>query len=77
MPFIAKYVSVQWNFVNNFCLSEFDYLRNPSQGLYSLLNYRLLDTLFFLNQEKGVSPSARFIRTDKRIQAPFHIGNLS
>ena len=70
--FIAKYVSVQWNFVNNFCLTELDYLRSPSHGRYNLLSYRLLDTPFFFNPVKGVRPSACFIKTDKRIQAPFN-----
>jgi len=49
---------VQWNFVNNFCLTESDYLRSPSHGRYNLrvLSYRLLDTLFFF-QPGERSPS--------------------
>jgi hypothetical protein len=76
MPFIAKYVSVKWNFVNNFCLIEQDYLRSPSQGSYKLLNYKLLVSQFFFSLEEGVRPSARFIKTGERVEAPFNIGNL-
>ena len=47
MPFSAKYTSVEWNFVNDFCVIELDYLRIPSHGRYNLLNYRLLATPCF------------------------------